>query len=84
LGRQQGQLLAFELDQWLGSKIHSSPFIHKIQKGEHHGAKSYREQQMDSAHLPLDTVEELHQYIALWKEIRNVPRDKNLEDEIKW
>jgi hypothetical protein len=33
---------------------------------------------------PLDTVEELHQYIALWKEIRNVPRDKNLEDEIKW
>jgi hypothetical protein len=33
---------------------------------------------------PLHTVEELHQYIALWKEITNVPRDENLEDEIKW
>jgi hypothetical protein len=37
------------------------------------------------AHIsPLRTVEELQQYITLWEEMWNVPRDENLEDEIKW
>jgi hypothetical protein len=37
------------------------------------------------AHIsPLHTVEELQQYITLWEEIWNVPRDENWEDEIKW
>jgi hypothetical protein len=33
---------------------------------------------------PLNTINELKQYLVLWEEIRAVPRDENTTDEIEW
>jgi hypothetical protein len=33
---------------------------------------------------PLNTIDELKQYLVLWEELRAAPRDVNTTDEIEW
>jgi hypothetical protein len=69
---------------WTATQIHRTCSVPKSKEEKYHGSEGHRPKHVDSHVSPIQSVEELQEFIVLWEGVNTVNRMEDSEDEIMW